>query len=806
VRKSGRLQYAIVGAVAIAGLLVLMNAPALTSSSFLHGRMLSVHLVLELFAIMIAALVVTVSWHTFDRRDCRAAHALIAGFMVVAFSDLLHALTYEGMPNLLSESSTPRAIFFWLMGRTFEVGTLAVIALNIVPKVSRYASLAFGVVMSLAVIGVGSLAVDSFPRTFVAGIGVTPFKAHYEYVLCGLNMLLALMLRRRAIKEGAPQFMMLALSSFVMGIGELAFTAYVTPSDFQNIVGHLYKVLAYALLYRATFIKSIRAPYEALRASEAEVRENQVRLLTLGANLPNTVIYQLVQDLDGVKRFTQVGDASERVNGLKALDVMRDPMLLYGQVHPDDMPLLVAAERRSAETMQVFDVEVRMRRADGSMRRMHLVSAPRRLEAGRIAWDGIETDVTERSEAEGARRVLEAQLREAQKMESIGTLASGIAHDFNNVLGSILGNAAMAREDAQRCDQAELLRGLDQISKAAQRARDLVRQILTFSRRQAPDLLAQPMRPIVDESIALLRATLPANVHVAVRVDEPRVQARVDRTQVSQVILNLCTNAWHAMGDGGGLIEVGLDAVSMEGGAAIAAGLMPGAYARLWVEDNGCGMDEATCRRVFEPFFTTKPVGRGTGLGLSVVHGIMKSHDGAVALASSPGFGTRFDAYFPMLAGQELVDPAGRGAPDGILSVGHGERVLYLDDDEVMSIMVERLLQRSGYEVTCLRDPMKAIQRLSRNPEAFDVLVTDYNMPTLSGLDVVRELAGIRPGLPTVLMSGFVTEELHTTAQDLGVFDVLEKQNALEALAPSIEGALARTAKGRKTAPLRVVC
>jgi PAS domain S-box-containing protein len=517
------------------------------------------------------------------------------------------------------------------------------------------------------------------------------------------------------------------------------------------------------------------------------------------------VLYQVVFDFDGTMRFTQVSAAIERINGLQVADVLRDPMVWYGQILPDDLPALLAAERRSAETMQNFDCEARLRRADGSLRRMHFVSAPRRLADGRTVWDGIATDITERSEAQDAQRLLEMQLREAQKMESIGTLASGIAHDFNNVLGAILGNAALARGDVQRGALQKAMQALEQVTQAGQRARNLVSQILTFSRRQVPARIAQPVQPIVDDSLSLLRATLPANVDVAVHIGDPHARAEVDRTQLEQVILNLCTNAWHALGEAGGRIVVGLDLTTRFGEAAVAAGVPPGPCVRLSIEDNGCGMDEATRRRIFEPFFTTKPVGRGTGLGLSVVHGIVTAHDGGITVASTPGQGTRFDVYLPALAPEVSVESAPMAAAHAPGGSGRGERVLYLDDDEIMALMVERLLQRAGFAVHCFTDATAAIDALQQQPSAFDLLVTDYNMPGQSGLDVARQTARLQPGLPVVLSSGSVDDELRAKAHALGILEVVEKQSTLEALAPAIEQALARAARGRRTARLHVV-
>lgn len=386
--------------VAVFALIFMMAMPPFTTIGQGPTSMLMIHLLLELFAIIIAMHVVTVSWHTFDAEGTRYANILICGFVIVASCDLIHALTYEGMPPFLTESSTPRAIFFWLMGRTFEVATMYLLAINWVPPLSRSKSLLLGLATSFVVIWFGSYHIEVFPLTFIKGQGVTPFKAYYEYVLFGVYMVVSILLWRRATQSGQSRYFLLALSSFVMGLGEISFTAYVSPSDFQNIFGHVFKLVAYALLFRATFLVSIREPFVAVRESESRLRESELRIRMLSNNLPNCVVYQLVREQDGVTRFTYISETVEQINGVRVEDVLRDPLVLYGQIFAEDLLHLVSAEQHSAERLEVFDATVRLRRNDGCVRWVQLNSAPHRLEDGRIVWDGVELDITERKLAE----------------------------------------------------------------------------------------------------------------------------------------------------------------------------------------------------------------------------------------------------------------------------------------------------------------------------------------------------------------------------------------------------------------------
>jgi signal transduction histidine kinase/ActR/RegA family two-component response regulator len=384
-------------------------------------------------------------------------------------------------------------------------------------------------------------------------------------------------------------------------------------------------------------------------------------------------------------------------------------------------------------------------------------------------------------------RESEVRLRESQKMEAIGTLAGGIAHDFNNILAAILGNTALARESLPAGHPAEP--HLGQVLQAGAHARSLVQQIVAFSRRQPLARVAQPLAPLLQSSVRLLRATLPAAVELKVQVADHPVWAQVDANQLQQVLMNLCTNAWHALAGGSGRIDLGLDEVWVDAAmAASIGGLGPGPHARLWVADNGCGMDEAALARIFEPFYTTKPVGQGTGLGLSVVHGIVTAHEGAIGVASRPGQGSRFDLYFPLVAA--MPSPAELHGGDESQRAGRGERVIYLDDDAVMAMLAEALLGRDGYAVRSFTDAHAALAAVREAPEDVDLFVTDYNMPELSGLDVVRALHEIRPGLPVIISSGFLNDEIRAAAARAGVRHLLQKEYSTEQLTPLVRRVL----------------
>ena len=391
----------------------------------------------------------------------------------------------------------------------------------------------------------------------------------------------------------------------------------------------------------------------------------------------------------------------------------------------------------------------------------------------------INTDIT-------ARRNLELQVQRAQRMESLGTLAGGVAHDFNNILAAILANVACATYGLDPKHPTREF--LSEIEKASERATDLVRQILTFSRHQEPRRQAIKLAPAVTEALKLLRSTLPQKIELRTQFAADLPEVLAEPTQVHQVIMNLGTNAAHAMAPGPGLLSVRAERVVLEGTLVAGAVELPaGPYARLVFEDTGSGMDEAILERIFDPFFTTKEPGKGTGLGLSVVHGIMKSYAGGIAVRSTPGRGTTFTLYFPAL---DTHSPEA-AAPPVVEAKGGGERVLCVDDEAAIVQVTTRLLEGRGYETVGHTDPQRALELFESDPGQFDAVVTDVMMPGLSGFDLARRLLSIRPGLPIVVTSGHIGPDEFATLTDIGVQEFVLKPTVIDELHAALTRALA---------------
>ncbi|MEO7338820.1 MAG: ATP-binding protein [Caldimonas sp.] len=382
----------------------------------------------------------------------------------------------------------------------------------------------------------------------------------------------------------------------------------------------------------------------------------------------------------------------------------------------------------------------------------------------------------------------EERSNQSQRIEAIGTLAGGIAHDFNNILGGILGNLTLARSLLVPGHAA--LGYLQEIQKGGMRARALVHQILAFSRDQPHEMNVVALQPLVDETLGLLRASLPAGIDMTRRLTDEPVFVSGDATRLQQVLMNLCTNAWHALASGLGRIEVGLERVDLDGSSAELAGVTgAGPYAHFWVSDTGRGIDAAVRKRMFEPFFTTRTKEGGTGLGLSVVQGIVTAHHGAISVESELGAGSTFHVHLPLVA--EGVDvpalPALAEAPPD----GHGKRVLCVDDDEVILLMVERLLKMHNFEVTAFSRPADAVAALEDDAARYDAVVTDQDMPEMSGVELACAVHRIAPRLPVLLSTGYVSAELTAHAQAAGVRELLRKEASYQELPGALERVLA---------------
>ncbi|MDA8125939.1 MAG: PAS domain S-box protein [Deltaproteobacteria bacterium] len=504
------------------------------------------------------------------------------------------------------------------------------------------------------------------------------------------------------------------------------------------------------------------------RQAEQALLESEAKYRSVVEN--SLVGFYIIQD--GLLRF--VNQHFCDVTGY-AYEEIVDLMSPLEMIHPDDRPL--AAEnmtRRLIGQEPQIEYSFRVLRKDGRIVTVKVLGALITYRE-RMALCGTAIDIT-------YERSMEAQLHQAQKMEAIGTLAGGIAHDFNNILGGIVGYAGLAQ--LKTCD-GPIKPYLEQILRACDRAKDLVTQILTFSRQR--DLEKKPLSvtPVVKEALKLLRSSLPATIEIRLHQENIPDTILANATQIHQVLINLCANAAHAMRERGGVLDIALSRLDITGERSADGPLAQGPYLQLVVRDTGHGIDPAVLDRIFDPFYTTKGPGEGTGLGLSMVYGIVKNHGGAVSVASRPGEGTAFTICLPLLdsegkppEGEREEIPGGQGC------------ILLVDDEELLASLGKEMLSFLGYEVTVRFSSLDALEAFRANPGRFDLVITDMTMPNMTGSELAKELLRIRPELPVIITSGFSERMNGEEAARIGVREFIMKPLSLARLARAVNGVL----------------
>ena len=521
--------------------------------------------------------------------------------------------------------------------------------------------------------------------------------------------------------------------------------------------------------------------------AEEELRQNEALIKAVMDNLPLGVA---VNSLDPAVKFEYMNDNFPRFYRTTR-EALADPDNFWNAVY-EDPDFREEIKKRALEDCASGDPE-RMHWDDVPLTRegaeTTFINARNTPVPGKALMISTVWDVTERKKAEEGRKKLEQQLRQAQKMEAVGTLAGGIAHDFNNILAAIIGYTELSQNDLDKSHPCQ--RYLTNVLTAGGRAKNLVYQILSFSRQAEQKRLPIDIAPAVKEALKLLRASIPTTIEIEQDIALELGAALADPTRIHQVIMNLCTNAAYAMREKGGILTVKLSRIELdEREASQYAELTPGSYLRLTVSDTGHGMDRGTLERIFEPFFTTKKE-EGTGLGLSVVHGIIKDHGGAITVYSEPGRGTTFHIYLPTQE-TEQVKPVKETA----LALPRGnEHILLVDDEAMLADIGRRMLEGLGYQVTALTSSQEALQLFKAEPDSFGLLITDQTMPHVTGLQLAQEIANVRPDIPIILCSGFSSQTSVEDIKTAGVKRFLAKPLLAREVAWAVRNALDEAVK-----------
>lgn len=738
------LAFALLAVVALAA--GMAAPPDLFSSLYAHTSILALHLLVELFAVVIAMLVVVISWNDFNATKARSSSFLICGFLIVALCDVFHALTYEGMPALLGPANGTRAIFFWLMGRTAEVITLALMAAGFAPALSRRYWLGAGLAISAVLIWFGSYQIDAFPVTFVKGSGITPFKAAYEYGLCALNLVVALVFWRRARVSGESRDYLLCLSSAVMGLGEIMFTNYMDFSDFQTFYGHGFKLAAYGLLFRATIVTSIRAPFDLIQQSKAQLRESKERWKFAVEGARDGVWDTNLQT--GVtlysKRYEEMmgyaeGELQGRVDGW------------LERIHPDDRAAVVAVRQAHIQKQSVvFTAEYRMRRKDGDYRwflvRGMVISRDAQGDARRMI--GTCSDISERKRAEAElqehrihlERLVEertAALYEAKTVAEAANMAksqflAAASHDLRQPVAAlslylpVLAGKVAPAEQKIVASMKECVTGLsgllnDLLSLSKLSAGVVKANVEDFAIAQLFDSLQSVHQPVA-ESRGLRLRCVPAKIAV-----------RTDPVLLQRIIGNFIDNALR---------------YSKRGGVVVGCRRRHGqAVVEVW--DSGIGIPPDKISAIFEEFRQLGDGARnsGSGLGLAIAGKTAALLGLAIQVRSRLGKGSVFAIAVPLGEAETFCRAAHK-------DVYRAKRIALVEDNDLVREAIVMAMQQSGHHVVSAASGAEVLTALGT--ETPDVVVTDYRLAKgMTGFDVISMLKSrFGETLPALLITG----------------------------------------------------
>lgn len=884
---------------------------------------LPLHTALEFFAITVAILIFAIVWHTRQKHEDGRSIFLASIFLGVALIDFLHTLSFFGMPIFVTPSSPGKAISFWLAARLLAaVGFIGVALWTFKFLSNRFMQfLLLALIFSLvALVGwVQLFYPEVVPAFFIPGKGLTPIKVNMEYFISTLYFIAAILMFYRSERATQKYWLFLGSAALVMMFSEFYFTLYAKVTDIYNLLGHVYKVIAYGIIYQAMFVISVREPYRQIQRLQMrqEKISNQLleaqKIAHLGQwdlEYPSYKLnwsagvfdlfeinahqfgasYEAFLDLVHPEDKQKVQDNYEasvrthtpydyvhrllmkdgrikwvRESGVSEYDKEGNPTVTRGvvidistvmemeatllenevrwkhalagsdqgvwdwdlshntlflnltwksqlgyadqeignqltewseRVHPEDKPqVMEMLHKHLRGETPAYTAEYRVKKKDGSYIWV--------LDSGKVVQHspngeplrviGTVTDITRRKQAEIDALALREQLSQATKMESIGHLTAGIAHDFNNMLGAIMGYSELSQHMAGTGKIDAVMRYQEEILKAGTRAKELIAQMLIFSRltpegtggAEHPTIL---LTPIVKEVVSMLRSSIPTTVDLNCNIETEDLKVNIQPVQLHQIILNLGINARDAMGEYGKL-DITLARHHFDNEVCSSCNTMyAGDYAIITIKDNGSGIPSGVLSKIFDPFFTTKGVGKGTGMGLSVVHGLVHATRGHIKVESSADIGTTFTVLLPLVNSEVGSHEKEEKIPKGNIK---GARIMVVDDEQYMSTMLNEFLTMHGALVVPFTSPARALETYAQIAGSIDLVITDETMPGLSGMHLAESLLKMSPDLPIILCTGYSEHANPDTAEKVGIAGFFYKPLNMNELLLKIQSLLA---------------
>jgi PAS domain S-box-containing protein len=694
---------------------------------------LGFHTLAELFAIVISFTLFAFAWSTYGFSKNNFLLFLACGYFWIGSLDLVHTLSYKGM-NIFVEGSGNLSVQFWIGTRYSEALLLLVAPFAAARKQNGYLLLTtFGAIA----IGLTILVFSGyFPTGFIEGKGLTDFKIYSEYLIDFILALALISLFRHGRDISTEEKVLIAASIVMTMFAELAFTFYVSVYGLSNLAGHIFKLFSFWFIFHAIVVHNLKNPYASLQRSEEKFRQM--------AETIEDVFWMADPEK---QQMIYISPAYEKIWGRSCESLYQTPLSFVEAIIPEDRERIKAAF--SDQAKGTYDVEFRINHPDGTQRVINDRAFPIHDDEGNvISIVGFAQDITERKH-------LEEILNQSQKMEAIGQLTGGVAHDFNNLLGVMLGNTEMLGDMIGSDKNAK--QNIDEVKKAIDRAASLTNRLLAFSRQQKLSPVATDITDLVTGLEDMLRRTLGETIDLRVVAGPGLWPATIDRHQFENALINLAINSRDAMPLGGSLTIETANISLDETYAAQNKEVSPGDYVKVAVSDTGTGMPPEILDKVFEPFFTTKEVGKGSGLGLSMVYGFARQSQGHITIYSEEGHGATIKLYMPR--SPDSVSPKVPRQNKPVLS-GGSEHILVIEDDEDLRIISTSILRKHGYQVTEAGNGEQAIIHL-KGGQPFDLLFTDLILPGgMNGMEIAEKAKGIQPGIKILYTTGYAENSL----------------------------------------------